>query len=680
MAVLFSLPGCAVKNDSHVRPGDNLAKHRQDFVIYDGDSDGGRGGRETRYVLKGSELFRITPERPEELTVAAEELAPVDAEFKAASSPALLENFINKYAPTPLAFVAVKRLAGPAIDSRNWSAAIEIFEKYRDKFPSDNQEIDSIISILQAPEEGLNIDNLGGGINTSEAEFSPVISSDGKTIYFARDCGECNGGEEVYVSHKDADGIWGHADRFGEPLSSKGHEIPLGISSDGTRLAVFGHYQGSLGRGDIFYVEKTPEGWGKLQHYPSPINSENFESNAMYTADGKAILFVSERPGGIGDFHAKGDFFNGGYVGNTDIYVYVPGAAEGQGQIVNLGPVINTPYGEYSPYLHPDGKTLYFSSNGHAGLGGLDVFKSTRLSDDSWTEWSEPVNLGKEVNTTQNDWGYQVAAQGGQTYFAKSSSVDGYGSSDIYSINLPEKAKPSEVISVSGIVTDPNGDPLVAEIRWDDLEAQKEVGYASSDPITGEYLIHLPYGGNYGYYADKPGYIGESQSFDLRKYPESRREYVLDIVLYPIEQPVAQPPVDQPVVTEPEQKSVEKPPVKTPPVEVRMNNVFFDFNKAELRSESYMEMNRWIKMLKKNSHIKLYITGHADSVGSDKYNQQLSERRAQAVVDYLVDNGIERDRLTAEGFGERNPVADNDTPEGRQQNRRVQVKIINSYQ
>jgi outer membrane protein OmpA-like peptidoglycan-associated protein len=422
-----------------------------------------------------------------------------------------------------------------------------------------------------------------------------------------------------------------------------------------------------MGRGDIFYVKKTAQGWGGPQHYPAPLNSASFESNAMYTADGQAILFISERPGGIGSYHEKGRFFNGSYSGNTDIYVYTIGG-DSPGAIINLGSVINTPFSEYSPYLHPDGKTLYFSSNGHAGLGGLDVYKTTRLNKNSWTEWSEPVNLGKEINTAYNDWGYQVVAQGDQAYFARAGLADSFGGSDIYSISLPEKMKPSEVITISGVVTDPQGDPLVAEIRWEDLEAGQEVGYASSDPVTGEYILHLPYGGYYGYYAEKPGYIGESEHFDLRNYSDRHKEYVLDIVLYPIVRPVEMAP----------EKIADLPEVGAEPVvEIRMNNIFFDFNKAELRPESHMEMKRWIRMLAENDHIHLRVTGHTDNIGSEAYNQKLSERRARAVVGYLIDNGIAGARLVAEGIGESQPVATNETETGRQQNRRVQVKIIN---
>ncbi|MFO7604685.1 MAG: OmpA family protein [Desulfurivibrionaceae bacterium] len=660
LAALFLLSGCATKETDFSKTDRNSGEK-----LYLADTE----AREIRYVAKDGVVARITPERRAEEPAPAEEeiLEPIEAEFKAAQTPASLEEFIKKYAPTTLAFVAVQRLAGPDIAAANWPAAVEIFERYRADFPYYTERINEIIALLEAPAEGLTVANLGGGINTSQSEYNPVISSDGREIYFARDCGECSGGEEVHVSRKGPDGRWENARRFGEPLSSKGHEIPLAISSDNTTLAVFGHYDGSLGRGDIFYVEKNQDGWGQLQHYPSPLNSENFESNAMYAADGKAILFISERPGGIGDYHPKGSFYNGSSTGNTDIYVYLEGGQSGQAEVVNLGSVINTPNSEYSPYLHPDGKTLYFSSNGHPGLGGLDVYKATRLNADSWTEWSKPVNLGKEINSSYDDWGYQVAAEGERAYFAKSSLTDSYGASDIYSITLPEKAKPGGVITVTGVVSDPKGDPLIAEIRWDDLDKEKEVGYALSDPITGEYIIHLPSGGNYGYYADKPGYIGESENFDLRDYSDAYQEFVLDIVLYPIVQPT-------PMEPEPVEEAVEE----APPVEISMNNIFFDFDKAKLRSESYMEINRWARMLNENEHIDLYISGHADSVGPDDYNRKLSERRALAVVDYLVEKGIDRDRLTAEGFGESQPVASNETEEGRQRNRRVQVRILNS--
>lgn len=613
---------------------------------------------EVVYFKKGeNDPVRVTPLRSSENGAGLpEKLTTMDAEFVAAKTPESLEAFVEKYAPDELAFVAVQKVAQPLLDAKDWDAARSMFERYSAKFPAKSAAFSKISRILQAPGGEVVVKNLGSGINSVGGEYAPVVSSDGKKLIFARDCGVCEGGEEVYVSSLNNLGYWRDASEFGPPLTTRSNEIPLALSADGNTLAVFGNYEGSLGRGDIFHLDKTRDDWGELHHYPAPLNSEYFDSNAAYSPDGNAILFISERPGGVGEFHKKGSFYHGDFEGNTDIYVFIP-ASDGAGAVINLGSVINTPYAEYSPFLHPDGKTLYFSSNGHPGLGGLDVFKSTRIRADSWTEWSEPVNLGKEINTSYNDWGYQFDARGDKAYFAIGNRPDGYGGSDIFTVSLPGQFQPSGVISVSGKVTDPAGNFLSADLRWNDLTAGKEVGRATSDPQNGKYIIHLPAGGKYAYYAEKPGYMGQSENFDLSE-ELGYREYVMDIVLHPIARPV-----------EVEPRLV---------AEIRMNNVFFDFDKSTLRSESKLELDRWAKMLRENPSVILEISGHTDSIGNDGYNQRLSERRAKAVVKYLVEQGISAQRLEARGFGEKKPVESNKTPEGRQINRRVEVKIINN--
>jgi hypothetical protein len=260
------------KHDNKAETKEYLADSQADGITYVDDTS----QQEIHYVAKKDGLLRITPLKAHELKAAQTEevLTPMDAEFRGAVSSSQLEAFITAHAPDELAYVAVQRLARPSIEARNWLAAAEVFKSYIDKFPGKYYQIRSIIMTLEDSEEGLTIANLGSGINSAEAEYNPVISSDGKKIYFARDCGECNGGEEVYVSRLLDNGNWSIADRFGEPLSSKGHEIPLGVSSDGNKLAVYGNYEGSMGRGDLFFVEKTTTGWGELQQYPSPLNSE----------------------------------------------------------------------------------------------------------------------------------------------------------------------------------------------------------------------------------------------------------------------------------------------------------------------------------------------------------------------------------------------------------------------
>lgn len=612
---------------------------------------------EVVYIKRGeNEPTRVTPLRRDEKVFASPDknLSAMDIEFKAAGSSGDLEAFVAKYAPSEIAFVAVQRLAQASLDAKDWGAARAIFERYAAKFPTKSLEFSKIDGILAAPGGEVDVNNLGSAINSLGGEYAPVVSSNGKKLIFARYCGVCEGGEEVYVSTLNDSGTWGEATKFGPPLSSRSNEIPLALSTDGNSLAVFGNYEGSLGRGDIFHLDKTKEDWGKLQHYPAPLNSEFFESSASYSPDGAAVLFVSDRPGGVGEFRKKGDFYHGDFEGNTDIYVFIPDST-GAGVVINLGETINTPFAEYSPFLHPDGKTLYFSSNGLPGLGGLDVFKSTRLRADSWTEWSEPVNLGKEINTPYNDWGYQFDAQGEKAYFAVSNRPDGFGDSDVYTVTLPGKFLPSGVISVSGKIIDPSGNFLAADLRWNDLLAGKEVGQASSDPQNGEYVIHLPAGGKYAYYAEKPGYMGKSENLDLTE-ELGYREFALDIVLYPITKQAE----DLPSVV----------------AEIRMNNVFFDFDKPSLRSESTLELDRWVKMLKENPSVSLEIDGHTDNVGTEAYNLGLSERRVKSVAKYIEGQGVAAGRLVARGFGEKKPVATNKTAEGRQENRRVDVRII----
>lgn len=596
------------------------------------------------FVLGATVLFTLKP-----ATVFAESCSYLlNTDFKEAEKTQDYERFIEQNSPCELAFVAVQRLARPYLQNKDWQGAIGVFEKYRKDFPGMEKRFAAIIAILETPEEGLVIKNLGPEINTEQGEFRPVLAVDGKRLYFGRNCGECDGGEDIFVSDLEDEG-WQTATELGRPISTKAHEMPTGISSGGNKLFLFGNYPGSLGRGDIFYSEKTPTCWSEVKHYPAPVNSAYFDSDAMMAADGKAVVFVSERPDGIGDFHGKDEFYHGSYGGNTDIYVYAENDS-GEFEIINLGSTINTPYSEYSPFLHPDGKTLYFSSDGHSGLGGLDVYKATRMDPSSWTEWSPPVNLGKEINGPNNDWGYQISTSGRFAYFSAAGKPEGYGANDIYAIEMPARAKPLTVITVSGKVTDPAGRPLDAKIQWNNLSLRKKVGENVSDPGTGKYVIALPAGYKYSYFAEKEGYIGMSQFFDLRDM-EGYTEYTLDIVLYPVSRLM-------------EEK-----------VAIRFNNIFFDFDKYDLREESYLELDRWADFLKKNAELEAEIQGHTDYIGTDAYNQTLSEKRAQAVIKYLVRKGIDPERIAAKGFGESQPIDTNETKEGRQQNRRVEIKF-----
>ncbi len=593
-----------------------------------------------------------------QLVVAAQTCEEREALLQQALTVKDFEQFIADNSPCELAFVAVQRLATTHVNDKNWEEAAGVYKKYKADFPGMAERFGNIISLLTAPEENLKKTRLDSGVNTRGTEFRPIISADSKTLYFTRNRGEEAGGEEIYYATRQRRN-WMKADNVGPPISTPGHEMMLGISADNNKMTLMGNYPGSFGRGDIFYAEKGKKCWTEIMHYPAPINTEHFDSDAMLPADGRTMLFVSDRPGGIGPFKPKETLFHGSYAGNTDIYVYIETDA-GEEKLINLGPTINTPHAEYSPYLHPDGRTLYFSSSGHYGLGGLDVFVATRVRDSSWTEWTEPVNLGKEINGPYNDWGFQITTPGDMAYYATAEKKSecwegdiaapktGCGPSDIFATELPANARPAAAVAVIGTVMDPDKNPLEARIIWNDLTRNKSAGIAKSDPDSGEYVIVLPAGNKYGYSAEKEGYMGASETLDFTVIT-AYTEYRHDIVLYPLGTLVE----DQ--------------------IPLKMNNIFFDFDKDSLRTESVFELNRWVEVLKKHPDLKAQIHGHTCWLGTKAYNQRLSERRAKAVVNYLTNKGVAQNRLSLKGFGETRPAASNETEKGRKLNRRVEV-------
>ncbi len=559
------------------------------------------------------------------------------------------KQFVIATAPSEDAFVAVQLIAKPFIDKKDWDGAIKVFTKYRPSFPQLNDRFDKIIELLKAPSQNLEITNIEA-INTEGGEYFPVVTIDGKRMYFTGvDRKDNYSGEDIFYSDF-VDGQWQKPKLMGAPFSTKEDDAINSISADGNTLVLFGNYKGAIGGGDNFYVEKTATGWTAIKPFPKPVNSIYWDCDGFLTSDGKAFLFTSDRKGGIGDFHRGGTFFHGEYEGNTDIYVSLKNDS-GWSKPINLGPTINTPYSERSPFLHADGKTLYFSSNGHYGLGSLDVFKSVRLSDTSWTEWSEPVNLGKDINTSGFDVAYKISTDGEYAFFS-SDRPGGKGGYDIYSIKLPEEAKPQKnVVTITGKVTDEKGNPLDASLKWFNLGQNSLEGNLTSNPETGDYLIVLPVGIKYSYFAEKTGYYAVSKEIDLDS-ESAHKELTENITLVSL-------------------KSLQENEES-----IKLNNIYFDFNRYELQPESFVELDRVYKFLSDNPAINIEISAHTDSKGSDEYNKSLSQKRAESVVGYLVSKGISSGRLIAKGYGKSQPVASNDTEEGRAMNRRVEMKII----
>jgi len=544
--------------------------------------------------------------------------------------------YIQKAAPNERAFVALLRMIEQDIINKNWVAAIAQV-KHQSKHFGDYPKIKQLLQLLQQQAPPIPKKSLGDKINTRTDEYVPIISVNDQLLYF---CRWDKHNENIYVAKKE-NGQWG-APTFvkglnkDEPLENEG---PLAISADNSQIIVFKN-------GDLFAAERKNNGWYPPKAFSPTINTKAWEADAMISSDGKALLFSSKRKEilDLDVINTKG--YHGDGAGNADLFVSIKGI-DGEWQSpINLGDVINTPYLERSPFLHPDMKTLYFSSDGHAGFGRMDVFKTTRL-DDSWTNWSKPVNLGKAINTPQNDWGYKVSTDGEKAYFAF--QQDEMQGQDLFQITLPSELRPEAVSIITGKLTDSDNQPVNAQIVWEDLESGKEIGRLQNDPKDGSFYIALPNHKKYSYYIDKAGYFPKANHIDLKK--KNQRIVVKEAlsmvkISEMIDQGLALP----------------------------LKNLFFEAGKYKIQPSSYLELNRLAKIIQKYN-LKVEIAGHTDDNGSAKDNLILSQNRAKAVKDYLVQQGCAASVIQAKGFGEDKPVASNKTDAGKQQNRRVEVRF-----
>lgn len=475
--------------------------------------------------------------------------------------------------------------------------------------------------------------HLDSAINSASNDYLPVLSLDEQTLYFCSTRSGGIGNEDIWYSKK-VNGKWTAAKNIGAPLNTPSNEALLSTAPDGKTVYLFGNYAGSKSGGDIFISTLTDSGWSPPKNVGSPISSKYWDVDAYITNDGKYLFFTSTRPA---DSSAAGG-------SNADIFVSVKHDSI-WGEPINLGPTINTPLIDRHPFFHPDGKTLYFCSQGHNSMGGFDVFKSTKLSD-SWTDWSAPENIGSPINSKDDDLFYSISTQGDYIYFS-ARRPDSYGGFDLYSIPLPKKAKPKPVFTLKGRITDSDGNPLHAKIVLEDLDTGDTLAVINDDPETGKYFTVLPAEKKVAYTVMSRNHLFKSDHIDTGKLKESK-EKDLNIELQPIQKKK----------------------------EIVLNNIFFDFNSADLRSESIIELKKVVQIMRENPKLVVEIQGYTDNVGTDEYNLKLSENRAQSVADYLIEQGIESDRLKVIGYGEAKPVASNATEEGRQKNRRVVFKIL----
>jgi len=468
--------------------------------------------------------------------------------------------------------------------------------------------------------------NVGSEVNTGDDEYMPAVTADESRLIFTR---KINNNEDFYESIK-VDGKWQEATylkgRINTPQYNEGSQS---ISPDGRILFFTGcNRPDGLGRCDIYISQKKGDEWGKPFDIPPPVNTPGWESQPSLSADGRTLYFVSNRKGGYGGY----DIWKSNL---TD---------KGWSDPENLGPDINTSMDEQSPFIHADDSTLYFCSNGWPGMGGMDLFVS-RLGKDG--KWGKPVNLGYPINSSGDENGLTLTANGTYAFFA-SNKLNGQGGYDIYTFELPAELRPRQVTYVKGIVEDAvTKQPLESAVEIVDLQSNKPVYQDYSGADNGDFLATLTTGKDYGLNISRDGYLFYSANFSLKGH-ETTKPFDLLALLQPIE-------VGNKVI---------------------LQNIFFDTNKFIIKDESKAELQKLIDFLALNKAVKIEISGHTDNVGSDQSNQLLSENRAKAVYQYLITNGIDASRLSFKGYGETQPIAGNDTDEGRAKNRRTEFKIL----
>ncbi|WPP51570.1 OmpA family protein [Catalinimonas niigatensis] len=529
--------------------------------------------------------------------------------------------------------------------------ALDHFSAYREvtsnTFAADQHIMQCAIGIeyINNPKD-VKISNVRE-INSDNQDYAPLVTADGNALIFtSRRAGSTgeemaydnNYYEDIYIARK-KENQWSAPEKITGAVNTNYHECGAAISPDGTQLFIY------MDEGDGDFYVSTYDGkiWGE----PKPVggvNSPYRELSISMNGEGNKLYFSSNRPGGYGGF---------------DIYVSTLDDYERWGKPINLGPKINTSGDEDAPFIHADGETLYFSSTGHLGMGGFDIFKSKYLRE----KWTTPINLAYPINTAQDDNYFVIAKNNEYGYYA-TAREDGLGGNDVYAILMDKrdfiqekkdaplmtltKKKDKETFLVGKISDLNSGISLEAEIILSDNEKNIVMTRTFSDPETGTFRVSIPEGTNLGLTVERDGYLFYSQnlkSSELKPFQDNRI-----------------------VITLQESK------VGTIGI---LKNIFFDTNKSNIRKESLVELNQIYALLKAQPNIVIQINGHTDNVGDDAYNQDLSERRARAVADYLLNFGLSSDRITAKGFGESKPIASNDYEEGgRSQNRRTEIEII----
>jgi outer membrane protein OmpA-like peptidoglycan-associated protein len=487
------------------------------------------------------------------------------------------------------------------------------------------------INLVKNIDASIKLENIGEEWNGIYDKTQPVISPDGRTLYCINwndptNVGGKDDANDVVYSTVGSDGKWGALNNIGRPINTKKNNFVIACSPDNNMLVLANQYdeKGEINGAGISITKRNSEG---IFSMPKNQTIKNFVNKAQYVSffiatDNKTMILAVKSDKGLGD---------------QDLHVSFLNADDSWSEPLNMGEVINSVGPDVTPFLAADGKTLFFSSTAHKGYGGYDVFVSRRL-DDSWTNWSVPENLGPNINTWASQIGYFMSAKGDYAYLSSNGDIH----------RVKNQAEVDPVILLSGkVLNNVTKQPMSAQIKYYDLNENKELGIAVTDENTGAFKIVLQKGKKYSFLAEKNGFYALSENIDLKDLTEYK-EINRDLFLNPVEKGQA----------------------------IRLNNLFFEVNKSVLMPESYAELDNLLKLLGNQPELKIEINGHTDSDGSDELNLKLSDDRAKAVVTYLISKGVKSERLSAKGLGETKPAVPNTSVENKATNRRVEFKVL----
>ncbi len=527
-----------------------------------------------------------------------------------------------------------------------YTEAIPVLEQFRTRYADASagaKRIDRLLATARFGQEALKNPQpvspkpLSESLNTTRSQYFPVLTADEQTLVFT--ALKLEGDEDLMTATQTGEG-WGAPTSLSPNINTADNEGTATLSADG-RTLVFTACQNPRGVGgcDLYISYKTGDSWSTSRNLGPTINTYHYESQPSLTADGRRLYFVSDRPGGRGELD----------IWRTDL-----DATGNWASPVNLGAPINTPFNEASPFIHANGQVLFFASQGHVGMGGYDLF----VADSIAKGWSVPTNLGYPINTAEDQASLFVGASGTRAYYSYEEQKEGVSQkSRIYTFDLPEslrdRVKP--VSYLKGIIVDARTKkPLLATVELIDIATNQVISRVQSDGETGQYTAVLPTRGEYALYVNVPGYLFKSLSFDFAQKTTGDRNAGVGIAL-----PVALEPI-----------------IAGGTGKETLNNIFFETARYDIAGKSRTELERLLTFLKTNPAVKIEVAGHTDDRGDGATNLALSQKRAQAVMNFLVAAGVEAGRIRAVGYGKNRPLIPNTTDENRRLNRRIEWRVL----